>query len=299
MNRLGEIAVFVRVVRSGSFTTAARELGISKSYASKQVRALETRLGAQLLLRTTRAVHVTDAGRAFALRCTEVLDSLNEAEHEVAALQDAPVGTLTVSAPVSFGVSHVAPVVAQFMATHPELRVVLELTDARVDVVEGGYDLVVRLGALSDSSLLAKRVSSLDLGLVASASYLAERGRPEHPDDLRGHDGLNYGILDTPSTWTLRHLQTNAIARIRMKERMLSNNGQALLEAAKAGCGVASLPLFMIETAIANGEIERVLADWSTMDSSAATWLVFPPNRHQTAKVKLLVDALSASFSTL
>jgi len=297
MNRLGEIEVFVRVVRTGSFTTAARDLGISKSYASKQVRALEERLGSQLLHRTTRAVTPTDAGRGFAQRCGLVLEGLELAEQEVAALQDAPVGTLKMSAPMTFGVSHVAPVVARFMVEHPDLRVVMELTDRRVDVVEGGYDLVVRLGALHDSSLKARKLGPLRVQIVASPTYLAERGTPTHPDEIRGHDALNYGNLDTPASWTLEHLQTGEQVRVRPTERLLSNNGRALKSAALAGCGLASVPEFMTVDEIADGRLIRVLPDWTTLPATAGMWVVFPPNRHQTAKVKLFVDALSEALS--
>jgi DNA-binding transcriptional LysR family regulator len=294
-SRLSEIEVFVQVVEDGSFTSAARTLGISKSYASKQVRALEERLGARLLHRTTRTLTVTDAGRAFADRCRLVLEDLDAAEQAVTALQERPRGTLRITAPMSFGVEHVAPALADFLARYPELDVVADYSDRRVDLVDEGYDLAIRVGRMADSSLIARRLAPVRGLMVASRAYLDRAGRPEAPADLREHDCLVYSLLDTPASWTLHPTAGGEPVRVRVRERLVSNNGEALLQAAMAGVGVVPLPDFLVVEALRRGQVERVLPDWTTMDR-AGVWAVYPHSRHLAAKVRLFVDHLADAF---
>jgi len=297
MSRLADVEVFVQVVETGSYTAAARALGISKSYASKQVRALEERLGTQLLHRTTRTLTPTDAGRSFAVRCAAVLSELDHAEHEVVALQERPAGTLRVTLPMSFGIAHVAPMLAQFMAQHPDLSVEAEFEDARVDLVEGGYDLAIRLGSLPDSSLKARRLAPMAVWLVASPAYLQRHGTPAHPDDLRKLDGLIYSLVDTPSSWSLEHRDTGEVVRVRMEERYTSNTGEALLAAIEAGVGIAPLPDFMIAEHVRQGRVQLVLPDWCVDSGNTGVWAVYPPDRHPAPKVTLFVEALAESLS--
>ena len=295
MSRLSDIEVFVSVVRHGSFTSAARELGISKSYASKQVRALEERLGARLLHRTTRTLTATDAGQAFADRCGDLLDDLDEAERAVSALQVAPRGVLRVTAPMSFGYRFVAPALASFMSAHPELVVVADYSDRRVDLVNEGFDLAIRVGGMQDSSLIARRLAPCDGVLAASPAYLKAHGVPRRAEDLREHDCVVYSFHDTPTTWTMRHSDTEGQVRVKVKQRLACNNGEAIVDALLAGVGIAELPDFFVHDLIKKGKLTHVLPGWSGV-GELGVWAVYPHSRHLAAKVRLFVDHLAKSL---
>lgn len=298
MNRLSDIEVLVQVVQLGSYTAAARDLGISKSYASKQVRALEERLGVRLLHRTTRTVTPTDAGRGFVERCAALLDELDAAEREVAALQDSPRGTLRISAPVSFGTRFIASAIAGFMARYPELSVIMDLSDRRVDLVDDGYDLAVRIGRLQDSSHLARKLAPMRSHLVASPAYVSERGAPSTPEDLRDHPCLVYSIQASPSSWTFHAVdrEHEEPVRVRVEPRLTSNNGDVLLAAALAGDGVAALPDFFVGELIAEGRLTWLLPGWTTLPG-AGVWAVYPAGRFVAAKVSIFVDYLAETLA--
>lgn len=295
MSRLADVEVFVRVVETGSYTAAARALGISKSYASKQVRSLEERLGIQLIHRTTRTLTPTDAGRNFAARCAALLEELDGAERDVAALQKTAAGTLRISVPMSFGVAHVAPVIGRFLQDHPELDILADYDDSFVDLVDGGYDLAVRIGSLPDSSLRARRLAPNRVRLAASPAYLAENGTPESPEDLRDHTGLLYTLNRTPASWSLAHHGTGEVARVRMRSRMTCNTGEALLAAVEAGVGICPLPEFLMADSVRAGRTTLVLPEWSLQASNSGIWVVYPPDRRPAVKVTAFVEALAAA----
>jgi DNA-binding transcriptional LysR family regulator len=293
MNTLSDIEILVSVVTLGSYTDAARSLGISKSYASKQVRALEDRLGVKLLHRTTRNVTPTDAGRAYVERCAALLEDLRQAEQEVTAMQEAPRGSLRLSVPVSYGVRHVAPSLARFMALHPALRVSVDLSDRRVDLIEEGYDLAIRIGRLQDSSHLARKIAPVRGVVVASPAYVRAHGALKRPEDLREHRCLTYSLHASPSHWAL-HSSDDANGepvRVKVQEVMTSNNGDALLEAALASVGIASLPNFFVDRAIEDGLLLEVLPRWNTL-AGAGVWAIYPAGRFIPAKVRFLIEHL-------
>lgn len=295
MSRLSDVEVFVSVVRHGSFTGAARDLGISKSYASKQVRALEERLGARLLHRTTRTLTATDAGRAFADRCGDLLDDLDEAERAVSALQSAPRGVLRLTAPLSFGYRYVAPALASFLVQHPDLVVVADYSDRRVDLVNEGYDLAIRVGGMSDSSLIARRLAPCRGVLAASPDYLARHGSLDRPEDLRDHECIVYSFHDTPTTWSMRHRDGGGPVRVRVKQRLACNLGEATVDALLAGVGIAELPDFFLREPLDDGRLVEVLPGWSGV-GELGVWAVYPHSRHLAAKVRLFVDSLAESL---
>ncbi|TVQ93178.1 MAG: LysR family transcriptional regulator [Deltaproteobacteria bacterium] len=295
MNRFSDIEVLVHVVEHGSYTAAARELGISKSYASKQIRALEERLGVRLLHRTTRTVSPTDAGRVFVQRCAAVIEELEEAERAVSALQDSPRGTLRLSAPVSFGTRYIAPLLAGFMNDYPDLHVVLDLSDRTVDLIDEGYDLALRIGRLDDSSLIARRLAPIRAHVVASPDYLSASSQIHHPDHLRDHPCMVYSLQPAPTCWSFT--KTGAPpheepVRVRVNPRLTSNNGDALLDAVLAGNGVAALPDFFVGQLLREGRLVSVLSDWDTMPG-AGLWAIYPPGRFLAAKVRLLLEHLA------
>lgn len=292
MDRLDEFAVFAKVVETGSFTAAARALGISKAKASKQVARLEGRLGARLLNRTTRRLSVTEAGGAFHERCRRILAEVEEAEDAVGRLQAAPRGILRINAPMTFGLMHLSPLVPAYMARYPEVTVDLSLNDRFVDLVEEGWDLAVRIGRLRDSSLIARRLASFRAVVCAAPAYWERRGRPEHPRDLGGHDCLIYSYLERPEDW--RFARDGEEASVRVAGPLRANNGQILLEAAVAGAGVLLSPTFIVADALADGRLEAVLSPWCTED--VGIHAVYPHARHLSAKVRTFVDFLAAEL---
>jgi DNA-binding transcriptional LysR family regulator len=294
MSRIGEVETFITVVESGSFSAAARSLGVSKSHVSKTLSRLEERLGARLLNRTTRHLGMTDIGQDFYDRGLAVLAELEAAERAVTALQTEPRGTLRISGPLTFGVKYLTPVISKFMLKWPELRVDLHLDDRRVDLMAEGFDLAVRIvSQLDDSSFIAKRLARVRSRIWASEDYLARRGTPRVPDDLKDHDCLLYAYQRNGPTWTLVG-PDGETRTVRVDGRIEVNNGEALQAAACDGLGLVIGPDFISHETVRTGRLRSVLPDWTLPDSSI--WAVYPHNRHLSAKVRLLIEALAEAF---
>ncbi|MEZ4433707.1 MAG: LysR family transcriptional regulator [bacterium] len=289
MERSDELAIFVAVVDAQSFSDAARALGVSKSHVSRQIQALEDRLGVQLLHRTTRTVHPTDAGKTLHGRAVAILAALDEAEHAVRSLHDTPIGTLRVGAPLSFGLRYVSPAVAAFMARWPELRVEASYADRQVDVVGDGFDVVVRVGQLADSSLIGRRLAESRMLIVAAPAYLDARGHPTTPQDLTRHACLRYAHQQSGQTWILD--RGDATEAVRVDGPLTSDNGDALLDAARAGIGLTYVPDFFVVDDLQSGRLVRVLDAWTrgTVPISA----LYPPTRHVSSAVRLFVEHLA------
>jgi DNA-binding transcriptional LysR family regulator len=290
MDRLDGLNAFVKVGELGSFSAAAKRLGWSKSAVSKQVAALEERLGATLLHRTTRAMSLTEAGTAFLARARALLAELAEAEAAVASLSGELQGTLWVNAPLSFGIRHVAPAVAPFLAAHPKLALELDLTDRFVDLVEEGYDLALRIGALADSSLIARKLAPVRRLLCAAPGYLARAGLPQTPQALAAHACLSYRQERRSSAWTLE--REGERLQIGVSGPLTTNNGDVLLEAARAGAGIVDLPTFYTCDDLRDGRLLPVLPEWHP--PSLALYAVYPPNRHLSVKVRRFIDDFAA-----
>lgn len=293
MDRLSGMAVFVRVVEEESFSAAARVLGLSKSAVSKQVAALEDRLGARLLNRTTRRLSLTDAGVAFYDRAQRIVADAEEAEAAVSQLSATPRGVLRVNAPVSFGVQHLGPVLPEFMDAHPDLSVELTLNDRFVDLVEEGFDVAVRIGRLPDSSLIARRLAPLRRVVVASPAYVAAHGAPQQPEDLRDHACLLYAYLLRGDAWALRGPEGRAV-EVRVDGRLRANNGDVLRAALLGGMGVAYMPSFLVGNDLAEGRLVRLLPEWQ--DDSAGIYAVHPHARLVPPKVRAFVDFLAERY---
>lgn len=287
MRDLTQLEVFVRVGETGSFTEAADALGVSKSYASRQISALEDRLGAQLLHRTTRKVTLTDVGAVFHERCAQILAELEHAEAAVTSLHESPRGELRLSVPMSFGLVHIAPAVAEFAARHADLAVNISFSDRRADLLDEGFDLAVRIGVLDDSSLIGRKLATTSEMVCASQAYLDAHPAIEGPEDLRRHDCLLYAYQSTGQNWRL--VGPAGEVTVPVRGRFVANNGEALLEAARHGLGVAFAPDFMVADDLRRGTLRRVLPAWQRQ---AAVWALYPHNRHLSAKVRLFVDFL-------
>lgn len=295
MHDLSGISVFVAVVEEGSFTAAADFLGLSKSAVSKQVRRLEQRLGAQLLNRTTRRLSLTEVGRTFHERCRRIVEEAEAAELAVTSLQETPRGTLRVTAPLSFGIAHLAAALPAFMDTYPDISVDIDFSDRRVDLLEDGFDLAIRIGDLEDSSLIARRVSQSRRAVWAAPDYWARHGKPEHPNDLTGHACLGYAYLSTPMSWSFKEPGGGPFA-VKIKGRLISNNGNVLARAAAAGHGCVMLPTFICRDLVAKGALESALEIYQA--DPVGIYVVYPPNRHLSTKVRVLIDFLVDRFSS-
>lgn len=292
MDRLKSIEVFLAVARNGGFSAAADELGLSKAMVSKHVGQLEGSLGVRLLNRTTRRVGLTEAGIAYRDRMKELLEELEQTEQSIAQLSTEPRGTLRVVAPTSFGAFHLARGIADYRASHPEVGVELVLTDHPVDLVEEGLDLAIRVGALEDSSLVARKLAETRVVVCAAPQYLARHGRPAHPDDLARASCLVYTGRQLSPDWSFR--VDGRVRNVRIDGMVRSNVGDALRIAAIQGAGVVQMPTYMVGLDIANGRLEVVLEEFEPPPRPIhATYLY---RRYLSAKVRTFVNFLSERY---
>lgn len=302
-DQLAAMAVFARVVEAGSFSQAGRQLGLSKSAVSKAVARLEDHLGTRLINRTTRKLSLTETGRAFYEGCRRMLDEAEAAERAVTHLADAPRGVLRVNAPMSFGIRHLSPGLGAFMAAYPELEVDLTLEDRRVDLVEEGYDLAIRIGVMPDSSLVARKLGPNPRVICAAPAYLERRGAPQRPEALSGHDCLLYHYQSSGDTWRLRPCGaggsgagSGAETSVRVRGRLKVNNGDSLREAALAGLGIAALPAFIVHEDLAAGRLVALLQDWEDA-ADGGVYAVYPASRNLSPKVRVFIDFLAERFA--
>ncbi|GAB4344862.1 MAG: LysR family transcriptional regulator [Gammaproteobacteria bacterium] len=290
MDSLTDIAVFVQVVESGSFTAAAEKLGLSKSVVSKYVTRLEERLGARLLHRTTRRLSLTEVGRVFHARSQLGLRELEEAEAEVSRLQGAPRGELRINSPMSFGILHLAPALPEFLSLYPELTVDMNLDDRRIDLVEEGFDLAIRIGELPDSSLVARRLAPCRHVVCGSPRYFERCGLPRTPEDLRDHNAITFKYQDSPHEWHFV-TPTGGVARVRVSGTIRMNNSLGLREALLRDVGLTLTPSFVVGADIAAGRLRAVLTDYQALELSI--YALYPERRHLSPKVRAFIDFLS------
>ena len=287
MSDLDEVRVFVTLVECHSASRAAEKLGLANSAISRRMKALEDRLGVQLLQRTTRTMHLTDDGQLYYERCRKLLDDWAEAEQEVMQSATTLSGTINVSMPLSLGISHLSPLIADFMVLHPGVKVNLDLSDRRVDLIEDGFDLVFRIGDLEDSSLIARRVTRVRHMVYCSAEFEQRFGPFNHPDDLRDIPALGYSNLRSPGRWPYT-APDGTKGEVKLTPGILSNNGEALIAAAERGLGAGCQPTFILHEAFASGRLQPVLRDyvWYGMNLYA----VYPRARHLSRRVRALID---------
>lgn len=284
-------AIFATVVSRRSFTAAADELGLSKATVSKAVTRLEAHLGAKLFHRTSRHLSLTETGRTLADHAARILAEAQAAEEAGRDEASAPAGLVRVAAPMTFGISHVAPIITDFLAGHPGIAVDLHLSDERVDLVAEGIDVALRIASLPDSSLLAQRLAPISTRIVAAPAYLERRGRPRHPIELGDHHCLCYSNVS--GLWRFRG-PGGAEAAIRVTGPLRSNSGDAMLPALRAGLGIAVLPDFIVGDDLAAGRIEAILPEWSP--PQVALHLVTPPGALRPARVEALITFLIGHF---
>ncbi|MEK9620737.1 MAG: LysR family transcriptional regulator [Alphaproteobacteria bacterium] len=293
MSQIEEIRAFVMVVETGSLTQAAERLGIAVSAVSRRLKDLELRLGAPLIQRTTRRMYLNEVGQGFYDRCKAVLDELEAAQQEVLNSGGALNGVLRISTPLSFGVTHMSSAIAQFMHAHPEVRIEMDLSDKRVDLVAEGFDLAIRIGVLSDSSLIAKKITEVKKTPCAAPDFLERYPKITKPEDLAALPALIYSNDRTPTDWPYTSPEGKS-GVIRMTSRLTASNGDVLREAAIAGLGVGCLPNFLHYDAINNGLLRPVLADydWTGLDVFA----VYPKTTILPKRTRAFVDFMAARY---
>lgn len=286
MDKLNAINLFCKVIETQSFTQAAQQEQISLAMASKLVAQLEEHLNVRLLQRTTRRINPTEAGLLFYQRCLPILNELKEAEDCVTNVTSSLQGKLMMSLPMDFGSRFIAPYLGKFTETYPHLHLTLEFNDRRVDVVSEGYDLVLRIGKLEDSSIVAKRIAKSKKLLVASPSYLEKAGKPQTSQELQEHQCLLY---ESQHFWQFN--ENGQIVKFKPQSQVYSNNGYALVQMAKAGQGIINTPKFLIKDELAQGELVPILPhlEQETLDIS----LLYPNRRYLSPKVKVAIEFFS------
>jgi DNA-binding transcriptional LysR family regulator len=294
MDRFADLEAFVAVVKARSFSAAAERLGTAKSALSRRISGLEQRLGTKLLHRTTRKLSLSDAGRVLYERASRLLADLNETEEAVRDEHAELRGRIKLAAPLTFGIRHLAAAISDFMGIHPELQIDLDLNDRQVDLVEEGLDIAVRIGELTDSSLIARRLTVIRRVAVASPGYLAKHGTPTHPLELADHLGLHYSNLSHREIWRFQDRQQREWLPD-LPIRLRANNGDLLITAAEAGLGILVTPTFIAHTAIEQGRLVPILTDFRLRD--LGLHLVYTPGRQWSRRVRVLADYLAERFA--
>ena len=294
MDRLTAMQVFAQVVESGSFARAAERLGLSTSATSRQGAELESHLHTRLLNRTTRRVSLTESGRAYYERAVQLLADLEEAEQEAARAAVVPRGTIKLTSAVTFGVRHVAPAIAAFLARHAEVRFDVSLSDRVVDLVEEGFDLAIRIGAVGSENLVARKLGETRLLPCASSAYLKAHGAPQTPEDLAQHNCFTYEYVTPRNVWRFRDAAGNERS-VRVSGNLHSNNGDLHAEAAARGAGIALEPAFIVGPEVRAGRLVPLLQDF--VAAPMPIYAVYPSRKHLSAKVRLFVDFLVERYA--
>jgi DNA-binding transcriptional LysR family regulator len=294
MDRLKSMSVFVKVVAHHSFADAARELRLSRAGVSKHVLALEQSLGARLLNRNTRRLSLTEVGAVVHERYARILEEIDEVERSAGALQTTPRGVLRITAPVSFGIPHLAPAFVDYMRRYPDVAIDMVLNDRTVDLIEEGFDVAVRIGHLVGSTLIALRIAPIRFALCAAPAYLERDGMPRQPADLARHNCLEFSYRQTGSEWHFTG-PDGIRESVRVGGRLKVNNPQVLHTAALNGDGIEFDPTFIVGPDIAAGRLVRLLPDYTPVETDLN--VVYPPGRQLSAKVRSFVDFLAARFA--
>ncbi|URW76110.1 LysR family transcriptional regulator [Sphingomonas donggukensis] len=287
-------AMFACVVEHRSFSAAADAIGVSKATVSKAISRLEASLGTTLFHRTSRRLSLTDSGAALADRAARILTEARAAEDSARDAAAAPAGLVRIAAPITFGIRFVAPAIADFLSAHPGIEIDLRLSDARTDIVADGFDIALRIADLPDSSLRARRLAPVTVRVVAAPAYLAAHGTPRHPAELGEH--ACFGYANAIGTWHFRSASGEE-ASVRPAGPLVTDNGDAMLPALRAGLGIARLPDFIVDTEIASGRLVEILPDWRS--AGIALHLMTPPSPLRPARVEAVIAFLAERFRDL
>jgi DNA-binding transcriptional LysR family regulator len=291
MDTLEAMSVFVRVVERGSFSAVARELGTTQPTISKQISALEQRLGGRLIARSTRQLSLTDEGQRYYQQCRDILAAIDNAEHSFQTGREAVAGPLRVASSVSFGRLQLAPRLRGFLQVHPQVSVDLQLSDQNVDLLSEGVDVAIRIGELKDSNLIARQIGLTRRLTVASPAYLAQHPGPQTPEELAQHNCLMFTLLKQFDTWSF----DDGRYSVQVRGNVHSNNSEAIREMVLSGLGISLSPSWLYREDIDTGQVVQILPNHTP--SSLPIYAVFPANRRQSARVRAFVDFLAEAFA--
>lgn len=289
MDTIEGMRTFVAVAGHGSFTAGAKRLGVSTKLASKYIRQLEERLGAQLFNRTTRSVTLTETGRAYLERCAPLLDQFDELEGLVQERQSELAGPIRITAPTGFGSRELVEALQPFMRKHPKVAISMHLADHHVALIEQGFDLAIRFGALADSSLIARKLKEMPLVVVASPGYLAEHGEPGHPTALSTHNCLTQQRPNALNDWTFRVDGEELIVRV--SGNFHTDSPRSVAHMAAGGLGIGMCPHYAARPFLEAGTLKRLFQNEEA--SELSLYAVYPPGRHLTARIRALIDHLA------
>jgi DNA-binding transcriptional LysR family regulator len=292
MGQLEEMHIFLRVVETGSITKAAEQMNIAKSAVSKRLFLLEQRLGIKLINRTTRKSSLTEAGQHYYQRSKLILDEVDELNSQTSSSKRALEGTLNIAVPLSFGLTHLAPALDLFLQQHTDLKLKINFSDQKIDIVEQGVDLAFRIGELDNSTLQARKIAPINHVLCASPEYLKLHGKPKTPDELKQHKILKYGSADQSG---LKFLSQDGKEQVmHLEAHIIANNGDFLKSLAESSHGISYLPSFIVWQSLATQTLIPVLPTFKLPTMHA--YAVYPANRHLPLKVRSLIDFLAERF---
>ncbi|CAA6828526.1 MAG: Transcriptional regulator, LysR family [uncultured Thiotrichaceae bacterium] len=288
MDVLGNMHIFVEVAERGSFTGAAERMNLSRGQVSKAIAQLETHFKARLLNRTTRKVSLSEVGRTYYERCKVVLEDMAEIENLTARQTSEPEGTLFIGAPTSFGILHLNRLLPKFLKRYPKVQVDIQLADRIIDIVAEGYDLVIRIAPMEDSSLIARKIAPSRAVFCASPEYLKIHGEPQFPSDLKDHNCLIYSNVRSPNQWTVSGEKGTELVKV--NGSLISDNGEILHAATVAGLGITLSPTFIAGAALKSGKLQEILTDYSP--PALGIYAIYPSRRYLSAKVRTFIDFL-------
>ncbi|WP_024462312.1 LysR family transcriptional regulator [Marinimicrobium sp. LS-A18] len=293
MDRFQEMQTFVAVVENGSFISAANALNTSKASVSRQITDLEQRLAVRLLHRTTRRLSLTDEGQLFYTRCNDLLHGVEEAESELNLRSGQPSGLLRVSAPVTFGITHLAPLWGSFLQQHPKVSMEVTLSDRTVDLVEDGFDLAVRIARSPHPTLIARKLASSRMVLCASPGYLQQQGTPSSPQDLAEHNVISYTYWSSRDEWEFIR-PDGKTEIVKTRPRLHANSGDTCVAAALQDQGIVMQPDFLVYDALRQGRLIQLLPDHETVE--LGIYVIYTSRKHLPLKLRRLIDFLVDSF---
>ncbi|MBS0588584.1 MAG: LysR family transcriptional regulator [Proteobacteria bacterium] len=293
MDRFENMNAFVRVVEAGGISAAADRMDVAKSVVSRRLKELEEHLGVELFHRTTRQMNLTDSGRAFYQQSVRILADILEAEHATSQFHGALKGNLKVAVPLSFGLMHLGPAITAFLQTHPDIEFDLDFNDRQVDLLAEGFDLVIRIASLPDSSLIARRLAPIQAVMCASPAYLQHMGTPQAPEELIQHRCLVYNLISNSDNWNV-YDATGQLLKTRIIPYLKASNGEFLRDAAVDGLGIVLLPAFIVYREIERGALVPVLTGYHY--TQLAAYAIYPQTRHLSQRVRAFVDFLSQRF---
>lgn len=293
VSNLLDLLAFSEVVKQGSLSLASKELGISTAVVSKRLKRLEEKLGTLLIVRSTRTLRITDEGNRYFKHCQHILDAVNDAENEIFYKNSRPTGKLKISVPSYFGQLHISPLLPEFLKKYPEVEISINFSDQLIDIIQGGYDLAIRIGNLKDSNLIYKKLATDQRIIVASPKYIEKFGKPKNPNELENHNGLIFSNPVPFNLWTLFD-SNNQKYEVKVSGNFETNDCHSLNKAVLAGLGIALRPKWDVCNLVEQGELVSLLPDY--IAPSFAIQAVYPSRNYLPHRVKVFNDLLERYF---